>query len=119
MNPFDYPLLVLAISLPLFWGAARLGGKLRKALPDAAEARDEDFSFVLGGTLTLLGLLIGFTFSMAVGRYDQRKSLEEQEANAIGTAVRARRSAPGAGGGEGSDAPANLPRPPHAIVPDA
>jgi hypothetical protein len=35
--------------------------------------------------LTLLGLIIGFTFSMAVSRYDQRKNYEESEANAIGT----------------------------------
>jgi hypothetical protein len=33
----------------------------------------------------LLGLIIGFTFSMAVTRYDQRKSDEAAEANAIGT----------------------------------
>jgi len=33
----------------------------------------------------LLGLIIGFTFSMATTRYDQRKNLEEEEANAIGT----------------------------------
>jgi hypothetical protein len=44
-----------------------------------------DFGVVLGATLTLLGLLIGFSFSMAVSRYDQRKNYEEQEANAIGT----------------------------------
>jgi hypothetical protein len=35
--------------------------------------------------LTLLGLIIGFSFSMAIGRYDQRKLYEEAEANAIGT----------------------------------
>jgi hypothetical protein len=35
--------------------------------------------------LTLLGLIIGFSFSMATGRYDQRKNFEEAEANAIGT----------------------------------
>jgi hypothetical protein len=35
--------------------------------------------------LTLLALLIGFSFSMAVSRYDQRKNYEEAEANAIGT----------------------------------
>jgi hypothetical protein len=35
--------------------------------------------------LTLLALIIGFSFSMAVGRYDQRKNYEEEEANAIGT----------------------------------
>jgi hypothetical protein len=35
--------------------------------------------------VTLLALIIGFTFSMAVTRYDQRKNLEEAEAIAIGT----------------------------------
>ena len=47
--------------------------------------RHEDFALVLGGTLALLGLIIGFTFSMTINRYDQRKNLEEGEANAIGT----------------------------------
>jgi hypothetical protein len=45
----------------------------------------DDFNLVLTSTLTLLGLIIGFTFSMALGRYDQRKNFEEEEANAIGT----------------------------------
>lgn len=36
-------------------------------------------------TLTLLGLIIGFSFSMAINRYDQRKIDEEEEADAIGT----------------------------------
>jgi hypothetical protein len=45
----------------------------------------EDYGTIVGATLTLLGLLIGFTFSMATTRYDQRKNLEEEEANAIGT----------------------------------
>ena len=33
----------------------------------------------------LLGLIIGFSFSMAISRVDQRKNYEEAEANAIGT----------------------------------
>src|SRR5271170_2470324 len=45
----------------------------------------QDFEVVLAATLTLLGLIIGFTFSMAISRYDQRKNYEEEEANAIGT----------------------------------
>ena len=49
-----------------------------------AELRD-DFGFILAATLTLLGLIIGFSFSMATSRYDQRKNYEEAEANAIGT----------------------------------
>ena len=36
--------------------------------------------------LGLLALLLGFTFSMAVSRYDTRRSLVLKEANAIGTA---------------------------------
>ncbi|WP_334397930.1 hypothetical protein [Bradyrhizobium sp. AZCC 2289] len=44
-----------------------------------------NFNTVQAATFTLLALIIGFTFSMAVSRYDQRKTLEEAEANAIGT----------------------------------
>ncbi len=51
----------------------------------ASIPNETDFNLILGSTLTLLGLIIGFTFSMAVSRYDQRKNLEEEEANAIGT----------------------------------
>jgi hypothetical protein len=36
-------------------------------------------------TLTLLSLLVGFSFSMAISRRDQRKNLEEAESNTIGT----------------------------------
>jgi hypothetical protein len=45
----------------------------------------EDFGVIQAATLTLLALIVGFTFSMALNRYDQRKNLEEEEANAIGT----------------------------------
>ena len=45
----------------------------------------QDFGLIVSATLTLLGLIIGFTFSMAISRYDQRKNYEEEEANAIGT----------------------------------
>lgn len=57
---------------PTFWISARAGGGLRAWRRSGAEGGEEDFSLILGGTLTLLGLIIGFTFSMAVGRYDQR-----------------------------------------------
>ena len=49
-----------------------------------APERDE-FDPVRNAMFTLLGLVIGFAISMAVSRYDLRKSLEESEANAIGT----------------------------------
>ena len=83
-NPLDHPFLILVISLFTSWISAWIGGSFGKRKQDHDESRDE-FMFLLGGTLTLLGLIIGFTFSMAVSRYDQRKNYEEQEANAIGT----------------------------------
>jgi hypothetical protein len=80
----NYPLLVFILSFVLMVGAVMFGRARARAHPLAGEERG-DFDVVLGATLTLLGLLIGFSFSMAVSRYDERKKLEEQEANAIGT----------------------------------
>ncbi len=75
---FGFLLVLLAI-------ATMVGALvLRRIRPIGSDSR-EDFTIVQGATLTLLALLIGFTLSMAVGRYDQRKNLEEEEANAIGT----------------------------------
>ena len=80
----DIPIVILVVSFAAFWGAAALGKWIGKR-QEREKGESEDFSFLLGATLTLLGLIVGFTFSMAVGRYDQRKNYEEQEANAIGT----------------------------------
>ena len=80
----DYPLLVFLLSFGTMWFSAWLGPFLRKRLELHASVR-EDFGLIMAATLTLLGLIIGFSFSMATGRYDQRKNLEEAEANAIGT----------------------------------
>lgn len=48
-----------------------------RALED--DERD-DFGIIYSATLTLLALIIGFSFSMAISRYDQRKNYEEAEA---------------------------------------
>jgi len=75
------PLLLCLFSFLVLWFSVWIGIKSR-----SERAHEHDaFSIVLGATLTLLGLIIGFTFSMAVSRYDQRKNYEEEEANAIGT----------------------------------
>jgi hypothetical protein len=84
-NPADSPFVVFAITLLALWLSGRLGAAVsrrRRALDEEVRA---DFGVVLAATLTLLGLIIGFTFSMAISRYDQRKNYEEAEANAIGT----------------------------------
>lgn len=77
--------MVLALSLAFFWGSALIGAWFHERTHRPEEGNRDDLKFVLGGTLTLLGLIIGFTFSMAVNRYEQRKNYEEEEANAIGT----------------------------------
>jgi len=81
---FDNPLLVFAVSILVLWLAARVGSFVA-ARRSLAEEEREDFSLIVAAVLTLLGLLIGFSFSMATSRYDQRKNYEEAEANAIGT----------------------------------
>jgi hypothetical protein len=81
----DYPILVFVLSLLLLWLSERIGVALRKRKEARGGDISEDFSVIQGATLTLLGLIIGFSFSMAIGRYDQRKNYEEEEANAIGT----------------------------------
>ncbi|HEY2875119.1 MAG TPA: hypothetical protein VGJ56_24550 [Reyranella sp.] len=78
------PPVVFVITLVVLLGAGMLGAWLRRRT-DLDEKQRDDFSLILASTLTLLGLLIGFSFSMASSRYDQRKNLEEAEANAIGT----------------------------------
>ncbi len=81
---FNYPIPFFLFAILVLWLSARIGAFVRRKHPLSDEDR-EDFSFVQAATLTLLGLIIGFSFSMAIGRYDQRRNLEEAEANAIGT----------------------------------
>lgn len=83
-NILDYPLVFCLASFVVLAVAARIGALFYRTKPMPEDLR-ETFDVVKTATLTLLGLIIGFTFSMAVSRYDQRKNLEEAEANAIGT----------------------------------
>src|SRR5258706_1978021 len=81
----DFPRLVFLISFMALWLSTFGGDFLRKRLRPLHEDEREAFGVVQSAVLTLLGLLIGFTFSMAINRYEQRKNYEEAEANAIGT----------------------------------
>lgn len=81
----DFPLLVFAVSLAVLWLSARIGDLLRRKSRPLDESQRQDLGFVLAATLTLLGLIIGFAFSMVVSSYDQRRNYEVQEANAIAT----------------------------------
>ena len=77
---------MFAAAFVALWLASVMGSWLRRRNPSAKdEKHEDDLSIILGATLTLLALIIGFSISMASSRYDQRKNLEEAEANAIGT----------------------------------
>lgn len=70
-------------------------GQRRHAQADDGER--SQVNAISGAVLGLLALLIGFTFSMAVNRFDARQDLVLQEANAVGTtALRAQLLQPGA-----------------------
>ena len=82
---FDSPFLILVLALISQVIAAFVGDFLRRHGQQFKQGERHDFDTIRVATLTLLALIIGFAFSMAVTRYDTRKTLEEAEANAIGT----------------------------------
>ena len=81
----NHPFLAFLVGFALMTGCAWLGANVLGRRIGRIDDAERDFDIVLGASLTLLGLLIGFAFSMAVTRYDQRRNFEEAEANAIGT----------------------------------
>ncbi|MDR5818707.1 MULTISPECIES: hypothetical protein [unclassified Caballeronia] len=86
MNVFvDHPAVLFAVLLALFIGAVAFGAFVLRRLAVLPPDDRDDCNIIQTSTLTLLALLVGFSLSMAVNRYDVRESLEESEANAIGT----------------------------------
>ena len=82
---FNYPMLILALSFSALWLSTWVGASILRKKRNLEDDVRDDFNTILMSTLTLNGLIIGFSFSMAISRYDQRKNYEEAEANAIGT----------------------------------
>ncbi len=81
----ESPLVVFIVSLVAQWSAAYVGDLLRRRRRAAREDEREDLNTIQSAVLTLLAIIVGFSFSMAMTRYDQRIRNEEAEANAIGT----------------------------------
>jgi hypothetical protein len=95
---FDNPFSVFAVALVAQVIAALVGDSIRKRAPSLKQGERHDFNIIHAATLTLLALIIGFSFSMAVARHDQRRTLEEAEANAIATEYLRADRLPGDGG---------------------
>ena len=66
-------LVFFVLSLLILWLSVQVGAFIRGKRPLPEDERD-DFALVINAGLTLLALIIGFSFSMAVSRYDQRES---------------------------------------------
>ncbi len=81
----NHPRLLALVCFVLLWLLATTGAWIRQKIQVHGPSDGQNLTLVVGATLTLLGLIIGFTFSMAGTRYDQRRLYEEAEANAIGT----------------------------------
>ena len=79
------PLVFALLSVLLLLVGMVLGTRIRESRLEIIERESKIITVLEGALLTLFGLLIGFTFSMAVSRYDTRKTLVLTEANAIGT----------------------------------
>ena len=79
-------ILVVLVGASLLAAEAgfRLGRRHHRLRGDAGRA---NVSTLQGALLGLLALLLGFSFAMAHSRFDTRKLLVLQEANAIGTAI--------------------------------
>ena len=84
-NLIRQPIAILIVSFFTMWLSAKVGHFISKRQRILEEAEQQEHDFIVTTSLTLLALIVGFSFSMAVGRYDLRKNYEEAEANAIGT----------------------------------
>ncbi len=82
---FDHPLLFFPLVALLLLLTGSIGAWLKSTRTDAVSEASDTLKTLEGAVLGLLGLLLGFSFAMGVGRYDARKQLEIDEANAIGT----------------------------------
>jgi len=87
LNPLNHPVLLFVISMPALWFGARVGAIFHNRIGKLDANMLEDFKIVLSATLTLLGLIVGFTFSMAVSRYDQRKNLRNRKPMRSGPSI--------------------------------
>jgi len=80
------PLLICLVLMGLLLVAEEFGFRAkRRTRPGSDSIEKADIALILGAGLTLLALLLGFTYAMSEGRYEARRQLVIEEANAIGT----------------------------------
>ena len=83
-------IIVTVFALVAMLAAATIGSVLRERRDTRRAKQDVDLEgdrkgYLVSAVLGLLALLMGFTFALAVDRYEIRRALVLEEANAIGT----------------------------------
>lgn len=86
-EPLDFlPLwALLAVVLLIVLVSVECGYRLGKRVGRPEQEQDSPLDEMVGATLALLAFLLAFTFGLAASRYDTRRQLLLDEANAIGT----------------------------------
>src|SRR5512139_3028637 len=80
------PLVVCLVLMAVLFLAEELGFRIKgRTRPGSDTIEKADIALILGAVLTLLALLLGFTYAMSEGRFETRRQLVVEEANAIGT----------------------------------
>lgn len=98
VDPSAYSLLtIFIVSLVVILAASEIGRWLGGR---AAQHGADSVSTLEGAILGLLALMIGFTFAMALSRFEARRDAVLAEANAIGTTALRARLLPAPHGGE-------------------
>jgi hypothetical protein len=81
LSSFELGAIIFAVVL----GTTLLGVVIGRQLRQHADALREPFGVLQAALLGLVGLILAFGLTMAVGRYESRRSAVVDSANAIGT----------------------------------
>lgn len=94
-------LLIATVMIAVLFFATELGYRAGLRVPlNLNDVGESQLGTISGASLGLLALLLGFTFAMSLSRYDVRKRLVTQEANALSTVYLRARNLPEQEGSE-------------------
>jgi hypothetical protein len=80
------PFLICLVFLGVMVAASEIGFWVRGRMSAGPSGIGKaDIALIVGAVMTLLALLLGFSYSMSVTRFESRRQLVVDEANAIGT----------------------------------
>ena len=86
LNTPGWIIAIVVFLLILFFNWLGFSYKRRQAKSDP-EAETESLGTIEGSMLGLMALLLAFTFSIAANKFENRRQVIIEEANAIGTAI--------------------------------